>query len=340
MKALLNKLNIDESLTKPRLTKQHVYNKIKNNIPLKEDYNFMADLLMLPETKKKFKYLLTVVDLATDEFDIEPLTTKNPTEVLDAFKKMIQRKYIKLPYASVRTDNGTEFKGVFSKFLNDKYILHKTCLPNRHKQMANVESLNKQLGRLFNGYMNGKEKKLGRVYREWTDIINIVRTDLNAYRKKVLVEKPNEDAFPALNLQIKPKFKLGDIVNYKLDWAENALGNKQPTPNFRVGDFKFSAVPKKIVNVAVFNDEPHYRYILEGMNNVSYSEYELIKSNDKHSKYKVKSIIDKKKVKGKTHYLIWWKGYKKSESTWENEKQLIDDGLTDIIDAFNGKNVL
>lgn len=337
MKALLNKLNIDEHLTKPRLTKQPVYNKIKNNIPLKEDYNFMADLLELPETKKKYKYLLSVVDLASDEFDIEPLRTKQPKEILEAFKTMLKRKHINLPYASIRTDKGSEFKGTFTKFLNDKGILHKNNLPNRHKQMANVEALNKQLARLFNGYMNGKEKQLGKVYKEWTDIINIVRTDLNEFRKKQYDFVVPDSTYNFATAG-DPKFKLGDIVHYKLDWAENALGNKQPTPNFRVGDFRFSAVPKKIVNVAIFNDEPYYRFILDGMPNVSFSKYELIKSNEDDSKFKVKSIIDKKKIRGRTHYLIWWKGYKKSESTWEPETQLIEDGLEDMIIKFNDKN--
>jgi hypothetical protein len=334
MKALLNKLNIDETFTKQRPIKQPVYNKFKNNLPLKEDYNFMADLIELPETKKKFKYLLTVVDLASDEFDIEPLKTKTPAEVLEAFKTMIKRKHIKLPYASIRTDNGNEFKGSFNKYLTEQGVLHKKNLPNRHKQMANVEALNKQLVRLFNGYMNGKEKKLKKIYREWTDIINIVRTDLNEYRKKTYNNPLPKSTFDYKKVG-EPKFKLGDIVHYRLDRAENALGNKQPTPNFRVGDYRYSAVPKKIINVSIFNDEPYYRYILDGMPNVSYSKYELILSNKKDTKFKVKKLLEKKRIKGKLHYLVWWIGYKKSEATWEPMDKLIEDGFGDEINEFN-----
>ena len=55
MKALLKSFNIDENFTKPRLEKQPVYNHIKNNIPRIEDYNFMADLVEMPETKNKYK---------------------------------------------------------------------------------------------------------------------------------------------------------------------------------------------------------------------------------------------------------------------------------------------
>ena len=162
MKAILDKLKIDETFTKKRNDKQKEFNHIKNNIPLIEDYNFMADLLELPETKNKNKYLLSVVDLATDEFDIEPLKNKTPKDVLDGFKAMFKRKYLKKPYASIRTDNGNEFKGIFNKWMEDENIFHKVNLPNRHTQMANVKVLNKQLGRLFNGYMNQKEETDGK----------------------------------------------------------------------------------------------------------------------------------------------------------------------------------
>ena len=338
MKKILEKLNIDEELTKQVRNKQKNYNSIKNNIPLKEDYNFMADLIVLPETKQKFKYLLTVVDLATDEFDIEALKSKTPDEVLEAFKAIIKRKHIKMPYASIRTDNGTEFKGAFNKWLLESGVLHKYGLAGRHKQMANVEALNKQVVRILNGYMNEKEKKTKKVYREWTDILPFVRKELNSLRKKDLNKLENNVVRDFDNIfKVKPKYKIGDVVHEKLDTPENALGHKQPTEKFRVGDYRFSSIPKKIVKVLYFDDKPHYRYLLEGIPNASYSENELKPSKEKETKYKVKKILNKKKIKNIVHYLVWWDKFKKSEATWEPEKKLIEDGLKDLIDEFNKK---
>ena len=334
MKAILEKLKIDETFTKNRNVKQKQFNHIKNNIPLLEDYNFMADLIEFPLTKKNNKYLLSVVDLATDEFDIEPLKNKTPKDVLDGFKNMFKRKLIKKPYASIRTDNGNEFKGIFNKWMEDEEIFHKVNLPNRHSQMANVEALNKQLGRLFNGYMNHKEETTGKVYREWDDIVNIVRKELNTIRKKNL-QPYNINDYSIPNLDKNPKFKVGDIVHYKLDWAENALGHKQPTPNFRVGDYRYSRAPKKIIKVLYMNDYPYYRYLLEGIPNASYSEYQLLMSVEKETKYKVKSIIGKRIKNKVVEYLIWWDGYKKKDATWEKETQLIKDGLKNQIDEYN-----
>ena len=50
MQGLIRDLGINEKLTKaPR--KQKVFNKVKDNIPKVEDYNFQADLLYLPTAK-------------------------------------------------------------------------------------------------------------------------------------------------------------------------------------------------------------------------------------------------------------------------------------------------
>ena len=89
MNKLIKKLNIDETYTKPVIETK--FNKVKDNIPHVKHYNYMADLLQLPETKDGYNYVLVVVDLATDMFDIEPIKNNSATLVLEAFKKMFKR---------------------------------------------------------------------------------------------------------------------------------------------------------------------------------------------------------------------------------------------------------
>lgn len=341
MKALLKSLNINEKLTKPRTNKQKIFNHVKDNIPLIEDYNFMADLLELPTTKEGFKYLFVIVDLASDEFDFEPLKNKNSQTVLDAMLKLFKSgKYIKKPYASIRTDAGSEFKSVFNKWLYDNDILHKVALPQRHTQLSNVDSLIKLLGRLFNGYMNEKERATGKVYREWTDILNIVKTALNKARKKKLDIVLNPNKYPAFDFEKAgiPKFKVGQMVHYKLDVPYNALGHKQPTYQFRAGDYRYSKNAVKIVKILYMNGFPWYRYLLDGISNASYSDYQLIPSTQKVSRYNVKKIIGYKNVGNKREFLVWWSGFKKKEATYEPEANLRKDGLGDWIDEFLENN--
>ena len=337
MKPLLKSLNINEKFTKPRLEKQPVYNHIKNNIPRIEDYNFMADLIEMPETKNKNKYILVIVDLATNEFDIEPLKFKSPEDVLKGSKNIFKRSYLKIPYASIRTDNGNEFKGMFQKWCDTEHIFHKVNIPNRHTQLANVDSLCHQLERLFNGYMNYKEEETGKVYKNWDDITDKVRKGLNKIRK-VKVGKFDINDYPFFKNYNIPRFKVGQAVHYKLDTPENSLGHKQQTSKFRTGDYRYSKEPKQIKQILYMNDEPYFRYILEGLPNASYSEYQLIKSKYKQTRYKVKQIIDDRIINNKIELKIWWLGYKKAESTWEKEKTLRDDGLGKMIDEYLADN--
>jgi hypothetical protein len=118
------------------------------------------------------------------------------------------------------------------------------------------------------------------------------------------------------------KFNFSYIVYYKLDYPQDALGNTQPTANFRIGDYKWSVAVKRIVKVINMFDAPYFRYILEGIPHVSFSDFQLKKSKNKdkiQSKYILKQIIGKKKDKEITYYLIWWDKYKKKDATWEPE---------------------
>lgn len=333
MKALLKSFNIDEKFTKPRLEKQPVYNHYKNNIPRIEDYNFMADLIEMPETKNKNKYILVMVDLATNEFDIEPLKSKTSEEVLEGSKRMFKRPYLKTPYASIRTDNGKEFMGVFQKWCNNEHIFHKFNIPNRHTQLATIDSLCNQLERLFIGYMNSKEEQTGKEYKNWDDITDKVRKGFNKIRN-VKTGKFDINDYPVFKAFNTPRFKINQAVHYKLDTPENALGHKQPTSKFRTGDYRYSKEPKQIKQILYMNDEPYFRYILDGLPNVSYSEYQLIKSKYKATRHKIKSIIDDRIIQNKREFKIWWYGYLKKDSTFEPERQLRQDGLGDMIDEY------
>ena len=332
---LLDKLKIDEKYTKS-VKKPKNFTKIKQNVPLVSDWNFMADLLFLPETKQGYKYCLVMTDLSNGDFDISPLKTKEPSEVLKGMKAMFKRKFIKEPYASIQTDAGNEFNGVFAKWMYDESIYHKVALPNRHSQMSNVESLNKQLGRLFNGYMNRMEEETGKTYKEWTDPIDIIRVELNKYRKKELpkhwVDYPYEDIDPTK----KALFKEGDVVYRLLEAPHNSLGHAQSTKAFRMGDTRWDIKqPRKIVQVLPYAGDIPFRYMLEGIPNASFTEAQLkLTKDEKQSKYIVKKILDKKKEKNKLFYLIWWKGYLKKDATWESKASLIEDGLAETIKEF------
>ncbi len=271
MDNLIKKLGINEQFTKE--IRGIKFDKVKQNTYPKSGYNMMCDLLHLPSTKYRYRYLVVIVDLWSNNFDIEPIRTKTPEDVLKAMKKLMSREYIPNIKGSLRTDSGTEFKGIFHKWLYDENILHRVAEPNRHQQVANAENLNKLLGRLLNGYMNAKEEATGKVYKQWTDVINIIRTDLNELRERQDGDPQKDIMTPPTDN--KPKFKVNDIVYFKSERPRNAFGEIQPTNNFRAGDYRFDITnPRKKKRIVYY--PKNVRYILENKNNVSYTAPELI----------------------------------------------------------------
>jgi hypothetical protein len=335
---LMSELKIDETYTKPFRHKIN-YDRVKDVIPPLEDYNFQADLLMLPTTNKGFKYLLTVVDLWSDELDAIPLKTKESSEVLQAFKKVFTRGYLSKPYATIRTDSGTEFKGEVDKYLYENSILHSVSIPGRHRQTANIENVNKLLARFLMTYINNKESQLGKTFNEWTEILDDLIKKLNKIRKRPNGNpyRPRTNTFN-LKLLNEPKFKVGDIVIRKLDIPKNALNNYELTnPKFRMGDYRWDyKEPKSITKVLIYNN--NFRYVLSGFPNVSYTEIELKRApENEEARFAVKAIIDKMTQKKIIYYRVWFKKELKRNAVWIKKDDLINDGFLDEIEEFDKK---
>jgi hypothetical protein len=326
---LLQKLNIDNKLTKPIYYK---FPTVKEHIFPKSGYNYQCDTLMLPTTKLGFRYLLVMVDLWSNFFDIEPVKNKQAETMLQAMKTIFKRDYLKKPEATLKTDQGTEFKHTFDQFLFDNSILHLTSLPDRHKQMANVESLNRDLGKLFMTYLTNKSHESGNDYNEWTDIVDTVRTELNNIKNHPKDLNPRTHTPPEINIK-EPKYNLGDLVYRRLEKPLNKFGDKYMNQRFRAGDSRFETnEPRKILNIVAYKNS--WRYILNGFPNVSYDQAELMPAKESVEKFIVYKIIGKKKVKGVVYYLVWWKNENKSEATYEPEDQLLEDGIHEYIQEF------
>ncbi|RZK26949.1 MAG: transposase [Flavobacterium sp.] len=338
--SIINHLGIDETLTKINRKKVR-YNKFIDGVVPEPNWNYMSDLIELPKTEEKNKYLLVVVDLATNKFDIEPLKSKTAEATLNGFKEIIKRKILTLPEISLKTDNGTEFRGVFNTFLLDHKIFHKVSLPFRKTQMAPVESLNATLGRLLTGYMNKKSVELGIDYMDWDDILPQIRTQLNEYRERDLgkLKKYQDKLYFDPEVAGEPDFQIGDYVRYRVERPIDIRGNAQPDQTrWRMGDRRFSVDVRQIIDILCYPQEPYYRYKLSDMPNVSYSADELLKSDKEEELFIIKQIIGKKVEKRKVYYLCWWKGELKRDATWQEETQLREDGAGPLLNRYDEDN--
>ena len=279
---------------------------IKDNVPIVSGYNYMADILHLPTDKFGFNKLLVVVDIGSDEFDIEKMKGETAKETLSAYNKMLKRRIVKLPFASMLTDGGSSFKDEFHKFLYFNEVDHRIAMPSRHHQLSNADNLCRQLGDLFNGVMNQKEVDTGKQSKAWTQSIDMVREQLNEYRKKRLnkqlakkgasfpvdlttFEYPTFDNIIISNKkakQIQPKYKVGDLVNvlynepHKFSLNKYGEAVKQNTKSFRMGDLRLSKKKYAISKVLYYSGNPSYRYLLDGYpanqkQSASFTEQEL-----------------------------------------------------------------
>jgi hypothetical protein len=329
----LMKLDIDEFFTKD--DKKQKYNKFINSIVPEEDFNFQADLIEMPTTSEGYKWILTVVDLATNEFDLEPMKNKESVSTVKAFQAIMKRKILGYPDVSIKTDGGTEFKGAFRTFIHGKKIMLKTAMPYRKQQMGPVEGLNKTVTRILMNYLNSKSQELNKEYHNWTDILPQLREEVNQYRKRDLDQVKKYQGEHYFNPTEPSTYNIGDFVHFKMNRPTDIQGRTLNDGKFRAGDRRYSIESREIVDILNYNDDPYYRYKLKDMPHVSYSEYELKPSQQKDNYYVVKKIIGKKTEKKIKYYLIHWKGQLKKKATWEKASDLIEDGLEDEIKEFD-----
>ena len=213
-------------------------------------------------------------------------------------------------------------------------------MPYRHKQLCSAENLNKQLGTIFNLYMNSIEEITGEAYREWLDILPYVRTELNKARAKKYTSKDiAKQPMPSIEQIPKALFAVGELVHYRLSYPRSGLDVKQPTALFRAGDYYFSHNPVKIKKVVQMNDPPYNRYVLESIPQTSFSAFELIRERKpkNNPEQKIVKIWNKEMRAQIPYYLVQFKGMYKANSLYIKESDLIKKGFQKQLDAYNKK---
>lgn len=337
MDKIIEDLGIDETFQQKAHKPKKAFSTFKDNLPPIEDYNAMVDTLYLPKTKEGYAFLLVMVDLATHECDFEPMIYKQKSDMkpkkdavtaemaLEAMMKIFKRKYLNKPYASISADGGPEFKGVFKKYCYDNSILLRVGEVGRHYQSAPVESLNRQLGRILNGYLNKMTLKNKKQYYEWIDIIDIIREKLNDFRKVSMSAKNMTDVtYKTADITHKPKFSNGDLVYRLLDHMEDAMGYKQPTEKYREGDMRWDRQPRKIKQTFVYTGDQLFRYQLTGLPHVSYSEWQLMAAEGQEDElFEVKQFIKSRKVNNKVEILTWYYGELKKDASWQLRSEMM-----------------
>ena len=153
-----------------------------------------ADLLFLPHDKvgrSTYKYALTVVDVASRFKEAQPLTSKDSTEVAEAFKSIYARGPLKWPQM-LQVDPGREFMGAVTKEMEN----HKTSIrrghPEIHRDQAIVERFNRTLAERLFGHQYAIEMRLpeGQRSTTWVKRLPKVVSALNNQVTRLIGMKP------------------------------------------------------------------------------------------------------------------------------------------------------
>ena len=108
-----------------------------------KDSDLQADIIDMKTQKSgPFSAILIVVNPWNRKVALEPLKTKTPQEVTEAFKKTLTR----LPKPdAVSTDQGNEFKTVFNAYLETERITHKYKDPRNLNTLAVLDAATKTI---------------------------------------------------------------------------------------------------------------------------------------------------------------------------------------------------
>jgi hypothetical protein len=292
-----------------------------------------ADLLYLPEDEG-YKYLLVVVDIATRLCDAEPLKSKDAKSVAKAMQKIFKRKILKPP-KRLGVDSGSEFTGQFSTTFKKMFDIV-TKIAGRHRQQSVVETKNYQIGKILNTRMLAEEINNDQVNKNWVDIlpkvIKLINKSYQIEPEKVDVNDPiRVDDFSGKLLPI------GQNVRVQLDNPIGYTGNKL-NGKFRAGDIRWTPQIHKITDYYLRPNQPPM-YQVDNNDKVAYTKYQLQVVNENEitpkstlqTKYNIKKILKKKKIKNKVYYRVLWEDGSRTD---EPRTNLILD-IPDLIKEFD-----
>ena len=134
-----------------QLTRQPTVGKKKPLLATRPFQMFAMDLVDMNQyvgvrANKRFRYIMSVMDLFSGYTWFKPIKHKEPGDVLHAFQAIVAESMDILP-VRVLSDNGNEFRGEFEEYLKTNKVKHtftRTYSPEPH-----IEAVNNQLRKIM-----------------------------------------------------------------------------------------------------------------------------------------------------------------------------------------------
>ena len=350
---------VDQLFKKPKRDKGI---EVPHFSPCWKNFEQQADLLFLPEDlyfddedDGGYRYALVVADVGTRLTDAEPIKDKKATTVLKAFKTIYKRGILSVP-KQLDVDMGSEFKGVVKKWFEDQDVVIHVAAPHRHRQQGIVERKNQIIGEKISKRQVEEELQTGEPATQWTDDLPDIIKEMNKQSKKTAPKplnlvgkqldkflKESQYKFSADNKALIPE---GTKVRVALDAPKSVTSGKKLFGKFRSTDVRWNTEPNIIKEVIVQPSKPPLYLVNDENGDVDHrqaytrNQLQIVRADEKQPSkeaikavgtkkgkqvFKVKKIVDKKKVGKQVFYRVRWLGFKPEDDTWESRKQLLED---------------
>jgi hypothetical protein len=271
---LFKAVNVDtEKQNVKMLTAQPIHKNEKGKFMVFKKFGVVqADLIYMRDDPAGYKYILTVVDVATRVMDAIPLRGREAYDVIEGFEQVFK-------HTALYTDPGTEFKNKqFHDYMNEKNIPVYHSMTNRKGQMGIVEYYNHLITRTLGMKMTTEELNTKEEYNNWAEILPKIVEVLN---KKENLKVPQLSEFfkePRMTVtEEKKMLQEGTVVHVRLQAPKDHLADKNNKLHggFRNGDVRWELDCTEINNVVILPNQP-IRYMVKKYPNVSFMRKELL----------------------------------------------------------------
>jgi transposase InsO family protein len=277
-----------------------------------------ADLIDVSNIKKHnngYTFILTVIDVFSRLAFAVPLKNKSGATLTAAFQKILKKHPVKY----LQTDKGTEFKNKQFQSMLKKNNVSFFTTQNDDIKASVVERFNKTLKNKMYRYFTHKN-----TYK-YTNVLSAMVQSYNDSYHGTIKMAPNQVS--SLNLGEvwhsihspepvkRPAFKVGDHV--RISKAKKTF-EKGYLPNWSTEIFAVHSVKK--TNPPVYQIRDYSDEVIEGF----FYEQELQKVSVSQDRlYHIDQILKKRKRGGKTEYLVTWRGYPSSMTSWVSDLKKI-----------------
>ena len=282
---LMEALNVNKEKKSVKLTEAPTITKKDTGkflVPRKFGM-LQADLIYIKEETEGYKYILTVVDVASRKMDAIPLKGRTHNDVIGGFEQVwknghLDKKCVKYLY----TDSGSEFKNkTFQEYMDDHGIIVRFTMTARKNQTGIVEYYNGIITKHLGQKMTSEELETGDDYSSWAPDLKKMVEVLNKKKYEKTLKISDFVGEPKVSSSEK-LLEVGTSVHVRLQQPiDHTVDDKKARLHggFRSGDLRWEKQTTKINNVLIYPNQP-IRYMVDKYKNVSFIRKELLVSGE------------------------------------------------------------